>query len=363
MKQNAAAVASLFPQGRVNPCDVATQLVATLPRAQLAKSYAPLLQQLAGPLYPRISRIFGGPHAPIYILTEPYRRQVWNAVIAARYPEGDLDRLRTDLLEWKSHTLLEQAYGSVPRGFTTVLGKCEDIGLDADFYRFWHGYLTEYPEDFPAVAARPAIGLAITKLLREAPRELARVPILCKVGDITEISRLIEAMTWIHGGRPDPSLWGALAGRLLAGEKPLTILTKIADAVTYPAPYIKGDPRFRHLGTVLEMKAIGHEYENCLGSAFSLKDAVQGAEQYYEYCDGDDRLIVSITADMPFGYVVDDIRGHKNQRPALELRARVEGGLAEHGITRRKSVFDIIEDWGGVEDEFERIEEFFQFDP
>lgn len=44
MNQN-AAVASLFPQGRVNPCDVATQLVATLPRAQLAKSYVPFRQR------------------------------------------------------------------------------------------------------------------------------------------------------------------------------------------------------------------------------------------------------------------------------------------------------------------------------
>ena len=51
----------------------------------------------------------------------------------------------------------------------------------------------------------------------------------------------------------------------------------------------------------------------------------------------------------------------------LDLRQasleKVEAVLAEHGITRRKSVFDIIEDWGGVGDEFERIEEFFQFDP
>lgn len=361
MKQNAAAVASLFPQISVKPCDIANQLVAVLPRAQLAKSYTPLVQQLAGPLYPRIARIFGGAHAPLYILTEPYRRQVWNAVIAASYPEGDLDRLRTDLLEWKSHTLLEQAYGSVPRGFTTVLGKCEDIGLDADFYRFWHGYLTEYPQDFSAMAARPTIGTEITKVLREAPRPLARLPVLGKLDDITEISRLVEAMTWIHDGHPDPALWGELAGRLLAGEKPLTILTKIIDALKCPPPYIKEDARLRYLASVPELKAASLEYKNCLGSAFSLRDAVKGSTQYYEYRDAGDCLIVAITADMPFGFLLDDIRGHKNQRPSLELKGKVEAVLAEHGVSRRKSVFDVIDEWND-EAPYE-LEEFFQFEP
>lgn len=344
MKQD-SNIAPLFPEQVSTPNAVAAQLLNTLPRAQLAKSYEAQLNHLAGPLASRVQRVFGGIHAPLYLLTRPARRQVWNAVIAMNYPNGDLNRYREDLLEKKSRTLLIEAYGSLPRGFTTVLNKCGEIGLEADFYRFWHGYLTRHPEDFRFLAARNRVSEDFTRALRNVPPELGRLPVFAKAGDPKDLPRLVEAMTWVHECRPDPALWSALAERLITGEKPVSILTRIVDQARCPPPCITGDARFRYLGTVRELKAISKEFRNCLGSAFCLKDAVRGEDQYYEYRDGEDRLIVGLTSDGPFGFILEDIRAKQNARPDDELRKKVEAALMEHGITRRKSLFDIVEDW------------------
>jgi hypothetical protein len=358
---NHAAVSSLFPTPQLAPRAIADHLLKTLPRAQLAKSYETQLNHLAGPLTSRVQRVFGGVHAPLYLLTTPARRQVWNAVIAMKYPNSDLDRYREDLLEKKSRTLLIEAYRTLPRGFTTILNKCGEIGLEAGFYRFWHDYLTHYPEDLPFLAARDLIKERFTKALQDVPPKLGRLPVFAKVGDPKDLPRLVEAMTWVHAGHPAPELWSALAERLIAGEKPISILTKIIDEIICPPPYITGDTRFRHLGSVREMKATSLEFQNCLGSAFSLKDAVRGEDQYYEYRDGDDRLIVAITSDAPFGFTIDDIRAKQNERPNFDLKQKVEAALLEHGITRRKSLFDIVEDW---EDQNPiDFDELFTFEP
>ena len=356
-----ASISSLFPNPPVQPSAVAARLMETLPRAQLAKSYEAQLGHLAGPLLPRVQRVFSGAHAPIYLLTSPSRRQVWNAVLAVQYPIGDMDRLRTDLLERKSRDLLQRAYKVVPRGFTTVLNKSGEFGFEPDFYTFWHQYLIDHPEDLPALAARETVGPRLTKALRDLPTALSRLPVFSHVKNSDDLPRLVEAMTHIHHGRPDPTLWEELATRLIRGEKPLTILTKIVDAAVCPPPYITDDARFRHLASVPELKAMSAKFQNCLGSAFSLKDAVRGEDQYYEYKDGDDHLIVAITADTPFGFTIDDILGHKNARPTPEVKKKVEAALTEHGIARRRSVFDIVEDW---EDRCPPdFEEFFTFEP
>jgi hypothetical protein len=167
-------------------------------------------------------------------------------------------------------------------------------------------------------------------------------------------------MTWIHGGRLDPALLRDLAVRLNAGEKPLTILTKIIDAVHCPPPYITDDDRFRHIGSVQDLKECSRKFQNCLGAAYLLKEAVRGNEQYYEYVDGEDQLIVGILADPPFGFILQEIRGPENIPPSDEQMERVKNALAKHRIVQRQSVFEIVEGWNGVKRD--DLEDFLNFE-
>jgi hypothetical protein len=54
----AATAASLVRQPAVNPARMSPDVMAILSRAQFGQSYQHLLSYLAGPLYPRIQRVF-----------------------------------------------------------------------------------------------------------------------------------------------------------------------------------------------------------------------------------------------------------------------------------------------------------------
>ena len=344
LMKHTASVTSLFPVEASGPDLVASELVAILPRAQLAKSYEFQLSHLAGPLYPRVQRVFGGAHAPLYLLTDRTRRSVWNAVLAAHHPAGDMRQLRTQLLETKSGTLLKQAFGGLPRGFLTILKKSGETGLDPDFYHFWHRYLTDHPEDFPVVAARGIFDAKLTDHMRGLPPALARLPIVGRFQS-KEVRRLVEVMTWMHGGRPDPAIWADLAIRLIAGENPLNILTKITDKLTFPSPYITGDHRFRHISSIRDLKQTAMRFENCLGEPHSLQAGLRGYLQFYEYHDGKDLLVVSISAEPPFGFMVSDILLKDNELPEQAQLDRITKALAEHAVIERRSVLGVIRDW------------------
>ncbi len=349
MKHDTKVTALVQKQTQTHPqTPLAAALMETLPRAQLATSFTSQVNRLAGPLAPRVRKVFGGSHAPIYLLTDPARRQVWNAVLAVRPPQGDIDSLRTDFLHKTSKALLRDAYGSLPRGFRTVLNKSGEIGLEKKFYIFWHSYMTLYPQDFRFVAARPRVEPDLVEIMTRVPEALGRLPVIAKVEDPEDLPKYVEAITWIHGGRPAPAVWDGIAARLMTGETPLNIVTKLVDAVQCPPPHIQGDSRFRHLNTLRAIKSASHEFENCLGEAFNLREAARGETQFYIYQDGGDRLIVAITSDHPYGFITNDIRAHKNKRPAREVRHRVEAALKDHGVTDRSSIYDTVCCWGSL---------------
>ena len=342
--KHTASVTHLYPLPPSGPEQVAAELAAILPRAQLARSYEYQLSYLAGPMYARVQPVFGGAHAPLYLLTDRRRRSVWNAVLAARHPAGNMEQLRTELLETRSRTLIEQAYGHLPRGFLNILTKCGETAQDPDFYLFWHRYLTDHPEDLPVVASRGIFDACLTDQMRALPPALARLPIVARFQS-KEVQRLVEVTTWIHEGRPDPDFWERLAERLIAGETPLNILKRLTDTLTFAPPYITGDGRFQHIGSVRDLKQTAQRFENCLGEPWSLQSALRGTHQYYEYRDGADLLVVAIAADRPFGFMIDDIRLKGNEHPELAQRERITDALAEFGIFWRRGVFETIQEW------------------
>lgn len=120
---------------------------------------------------------------------------------------------------------------------------------------------------------------------------------------------------------------------------------KLTDALTFAPPCIKYDRRFRHIGSVRDLKQTALRFENCLGEPQALRTALQGTHQFYEYHDGEDFLVVSITSDPPFGFMIDDIRQKGNKPPERGQRERLTKVLADFGFSWRRSVFETIQDW------------------
>lgn len=305
----------------------------------LHRSHDGLLRHLAGSLFPMAAMVFGERFAPIYLLSQPRRRQVWNAVLAVTGPDADPEQLRTRLLSDGARSLLKQAYTTVPRGFVTVLGRVGDIGLAPEAYSFWHAYLLEHPEDAPFIRFMPSISGEMTDAMRQLPRPLARLLLKRRGADPEPLLRLAELVTWVHLRKPDPSIWDDFAARLEQGEAPKSIVEKIADALPCPPGHITGDPRFRHFSTIRELRQEGRHFRNCIGWRFSLEGAVTGVDQYYEYDHPTEKFIVAIASDAPFGYILKELGGYKNNKPPPEIATEIEAALAEHGVHKRDSVY------------------------
>ena len=314
--------------------------------AHLARSRDGLLRHLAGAVYPKVATVFGDQFTPVYLLSHPHRRQVWNAVLAVARPEADPACLRSRLLNDGVRCLLKQAYTTVPRGFVMVLGRLGDTGLEPEAYSFWHAYLSENPEDARIVRSMTTISVPMTEALHQLPRPLARFLLKRQGDDPDPILRLAELVTWVHDKKPDPAIWLDLVARLESGEAPKSIVESIADALPCPPPHITGDPRFRHFSSIRELRQEGRNYRNCIGWRFCLESAVTGRDQYYGYEHATGKFVVAIALDAPFGYRLKEIGGYRRDQAPPDVAAEVEAALAEHGVYRRETVYDMFWRWG-----------------
>lgn len=314
--------------------------------AHLARSQDGLLRHLAGPVYPILATVFGEQFAPIYLLSHPHRRQVWNAVLAVTGPNSDPERLCASLLNDGARSLLKRAYTTVPRGFATALSRLGDTGLESEAYSFWHAYLSEHPEDACIVRSMATISGSMTDALRQLPRPLARLLLKGRDADPDPLLRLAELVTWLHDKKPDPAIWLDLAARLEGGEAPKSIVESIADALPCQPPHITGDSRFRHFSTIRQLRQEGHNYRNCIGWRFCLERAITGRDQYYEYEHATGKFIVAIARDAPFGYRLKEIGGYRRDQAPPDVAAEVEAALAEHGVYRRETVYHMFWQWG-----------------
>lgn len=345
MTQASSSVIPLHRFSPVTPSEVMSATLDDIPYAQLSKSYFSLLQHLAGPLLPRVYRVFGDQHAPLYILTDPARRQVWNACLASKYPDGNMAGLRRRFLLERSKALLEDAYGHVPDGFQGLLRRSGEMGQDPSYYAFWHDHLTQFPEDFAYISGRLEISADLTTALLKLPAPLRRLRVYKCFKNAGDMDDFVTAMTAIHGGTPSGEVWDNIREKLYEGQSPLKMLLKHVNSVACPPPLITGDHRFRHLNTVKAMKDAGLKFQNCLASAFMIEDVLRGPSQCYEFLGADEPCMVGLTTDGPFGLRLDSMRGLANKAVSDKTEKAVEQALSEHGIVRRRSVFSIIEDW------------------
>ena len=318
------------------------KVMELIERTPLAASHEYLLSHLAGPLFPRVASVFTGEKAVAYILAEPKRRQVWNAVLAAGRSHDACHMSLETLLMQTSKNLIVSAYGACPSGFLTLLGRCGDLGLPVDFYRFWQGLLEDGGCSIRQVAGSSLPLWELYRVLKNLPPELRTVAIAQRFGEHLSVNRFVKALRWIKGGQPSDAVWLSVRKHLERGMSPRKLLDRMLDDARCPAPYLL-DAQFRHLGSVKMLRDAGRRFKNCLKLDFTLQEALRGEAQFYEWMGEGEPAIVSITNDMPFGWVVWSIQGVGNSEPDVETYVGITEALCEHGVVGRISVLDLTQ--------------------
>jgi hypothetical protein len=317
------------------------KVVELVERTPLAASHEYLLRHLAGPLFSRVASVFADEKAVAYILAEPKRRQVWNAVLAAGRRHDVCHVSLENLLVQPSKNLIVAAYGACPSGYLTLLGRCGDLGLPVDFYRFWQGFLADGGCCIRQIAGSSLPLWELYRVLKNLPPELRTVAIAQRFGEHLAASRFVEIVRWMKGGQSDESVWRNVGEQLERGRSPRKILDRMLDDARCPAPYLV-DARFRHLGSVKMLRDAGHRFKNCLKLDFTLEEALRGETQFYEWMGEGEPAIVSITNDMPFGWMIGSIKGVGNSDPDVETYVAITDALRDHCVVGRIGVLDMM---------------------
>jgi hypothetical protein len=290
-----------------------------------------------------VAPLFRDERAVAYILAEPKRRAVWNAVLATgRYRERDGDELFEQLLTLSGKALVSGAYGSCPPGFITLLGLCSETGHPPEFYQFFHDFLGDDDGTrIRQIASSPVPMFELYRVLKALPPVLQTIPIAQRLGESGATLRFIDAVTWMHGGQPSDAVWRDVVEKLESGTSPRKLLDVILNDARCPAPHIV-ETRFRHLATVGELRVAARRFANCLGMDFTIEEALRGETQFYEWRGDGEPAIVSINSDKPFGYTVGSIKGVGNVEPDVETHILITEALAEHGVVERSGVVDMV---------------------
>ena len=326
-------------QGHKNFCK-SSKLLELLSRSPVAQNHEHLVRHLAGPLFRFVSPVFRGERAVVYILAEPKRRAVWNAVLATgRYREcDDANQLFEQLLTLSGKGLVSGAYGSCPAGYITLLGLCSETGHPPEFYQFFHDFLGDGDGTLiRQIASSPVSVVELYRVLNALPPVLQTIPIAQRLGESGATIGFIDAVTWMHGGKPDDAVWRDVGKKLERGTSPRKLLEAMLNDARCPASHIV-DARFRHLAKVGELRDAARRFENCLGMDFTVEQALTGEHQFYEWRGDGEPCILSIINDMPFGFYAGSIKGVGNVEPDVETYLNITTALAEHGVVERSGV-------------------------
>jgi len=302
-----------------------------------------LLSAVAGQMAGAVSALFG-PLALILLLTEPARRQVYFAVLAAMLEGGRLEGLTardraeliTRLMTARNAELITDAFGSCPSGLLRLLSRLGDGARAPRYYRDLHALLTGAPDlaaPILAVTQGQALGEELLRLILLLPRTPLGVRVAVRFVEEEDYTRFLRPYRAVTGLEriSEPHM-----ERIAAGEAPGTLLEGLYLELPFPPPAL-GAPGLTHLGDGRALVRAAREFSNCL--AGYVAEALRGERQYYVWREeGEADVVLSISNEGPFGWYLSECRLAGNERVPIGRRKALHRLLEPLGVRTGGSV-------------------------
>jgi hypothetical protein len=309
---------------------------------QIAGSFPRQVQDLAGSVGPKVSILFPGPYAAVYLLTQPARRHVWNAYLATihikRLLSDDGETIRQNLLHFASHTLIAEAYGSCPKGYLALLKRLPHRAASPQFYRDLHTLLSAHPDLAMPLCNVKRINHDLVRLLLDLPPNLRCVKVAQIFGSPSGYENFMVAYTRLTGS---DTLSTHVVNQLKDGAKPGRLIVDLYESAPLPTPFLQNNDRIHHLATARELLAAARDFQNCLSNW--ITEAHHNQSQYYRVRLGDgSNAILEIKNDAPVGWRFGDVKGKDNADVPSELREEMETHLASFGVHYGSSIHNLV---------------------
>jgi len=326
-----------------HPTALKTDLLDLAKDCQVVPENRFLLGAIAGQMSGAVSGLFG-PLALILLLTEPARRQVYFAVLAAMMDDDRLDTLSaqdraellTRLMTARNADIIKEAFGSCPPGYLRLLSRLGDGARRPCYYTRLHALLEEMPDlaqPILAVTQGQPLGEELLDLIRALPRGPIGVRVAARFLETDELDRFMHPYRAITGL---DQISTPHMVRLAAGETPANLLEGLYLDLPFPAPALT-NPGLSHLADGHDLVRAARAFSNCL--AGYVAEALKGERQFYIWRQPEaPDVVFSISAEAPFGWFLSECRLAGNERLPLRLRRDLHLMLERLGVRTRGSV-------------------------
>lgn len=329
----------------VSPLALKSELLDLAKHCQVVPGSGFLLGTVCGRMEGAVSAVFGS-LAMLLVMTEPSRRQVYFAVLAALEADGAFEapglddaaraNLLTRLILSRNEDLVTYAYGSCPTGFLRLIARFGERGRKPEMYVRLFKILNGHPElAQPLLAACKGNTLTddLVLLMNEVPATPLGVRVAARFEVVGEYRLFMAPYRALTMSR---QLSEAHMRRIADGEAPANLLEGIYLDRPFPAPALSA-PHVTHIADGHALVRAAREFSNCLANY--VAEALNNERQFYIWRRPDaPEVVFAIDSEEPFGWYLSEAKLADNERVPRALREVLNEMLEGCGIRTGESV-------------------------
>ena len=329
------------------------QAIQALHLAQITDDYLFLVQKVSGNLYETVSIVFPDHLRMIYLLTNKRRRQVWNAVLAAKSTQRLLKKggkkivaLRHALLTQRETELLESAYGPLPQSFKALLSRLGTVAKDyhvySDLFELAKVCGTRLRKELLHETPLTAKTIHRLTLLPEKFRSLRFAKGFQDDEHLKlfiEFSKKFEEVDFLQ----KDTLRDQLSKAIHRKGDVSAVMRNIYVRLDFPSQAVPDCETLRFLSNGLALEEAAKKYNNCLATL--VPSAVRGDTQFYEWT-GRAHAVVALRKHCGH-WAVNEIRLKENREPADTFISTIVAHFAKYQVGENMYLSQFVEKFLG----------------
>lgn len=262
------------------------------------------------------------------------RRQVLAAFLAVEGDRRPPDQEVAQILKRSRHdALLHLAYGDIPIGFRSALGRAGRSIHPKRFYRYLFLVLSTRGEhrSHDVVQQLPTLEPSRLRVLRALPERLRAARLVALHRDVTHARETAELYRLLTDIGADGEALAKALREVDTARQLSECWRRWSWRVRFPEPPVPASPTYAPVTEAAELKRLALRFRNC-GRRY-LADVLEGRHAFAIFCSDAGEAVIHLRRREERWWLKDAI-GRRNLPISSALRREVEAHLAHHGVER-----------------------------